>query len=105
MINRASSSQSVHIDQRIVFGAACSWWDSIYKVGKQGVLPVCPHCKNVLYEVDTIEEWWSRVRAFEASNHAGYRQFVEWLQGKCFRTYHLALEAYTIETGEEVDNL
>jgi hypothetical protein len=77
-------------DTRIAYGANCPWWDSIDKVGSNGKgplgsLPCCPHCKGVLFEMDDEEEWFRGVDAHEKNGAPGYRAFIEWLRGKCFR--------------------
>ena len=71
-------------DQRIVYGARCSWWDSIDKVATTaGGLPCCPFCGGVLFEVVDEATWWGDVDRHEAGGRPGYRGFVEWLRGKC----------------------
>lgn len=81
-------------DNRIVYGALCIWWDGIEKVGRNGVLPCCPHCKGVLFEMNSPKQWWDGVEAHEANGHPGYRDFIEWLKGKCYPTTHEAKKAY-----------
>lgn len=110
-------------DTRIVHGARCAWWDSIDKVGMTppisdqnlaggrvtsivGIsLPCCPHCKGVLMELPDEATWWRNVDAYEQAGHAGYRDFVKWLRGKCFAGAGPAFRAYTAETGKEVANV
>lgn len=91
-------------DQRIVYGARCSWWDSIDKIGKTApgpsghALPCCPHCSGVLFEVQSEAEWWAGVDKYEREKpEPGYRQFVEWMRGKCFPGYVAARAAYDAE--------
>jgi hypothetical protein len=72
-------------DPRIVYGAGCSWWDSIDKVAKTASgLPCCPHCGGVLFEVANEARWWRDVQMFESEHEPGYRKFIEWLRGRCF---------------------
>lgn len=72
-------------DTRVVYGATCSWWDSIDKVGKTPTgLPACPHCGGVLYEIGSEREWWDGVRRHDADAEPGYIAFIEWLRGRCF---------------------
>ena len=80
-------------DQRIVHGF-CTWWDSIQKAGRKGNLPACPHCGSVLFEMANEVEWFKGVDRYEREGHPGYRKFVEWLRGKCFKNYDIAMEAY-----------
>lgn len=71
-------------DQRIVYGARCSWWGSIAEVSTTGTgLPCCPHCAGVLFEVESEAAWWAEVDGYEAAGHPGYRSFLGWLRGKC----------------------
>lgn len=90
-------------DPRIVFGANCVWWDSIDKAGRMKPelpLPCCPYCKSVLMEIPNIEAWNESVDHYEAKGHPGYRAFVDWMRGKCFRSSKDAQAAYALEGGE-----
>lgn len=81
-------------DPRIVYGARCSWWDSIDKVGETAPrpgrisgnpfsLPACPFCLGVLFEVENEASWWAQVDEMEANGMPDYHAFIEWLRGKC----------------------
>lgn len=71
-------------DPRIVYGARCTWWDSIDKVGRTGSgLPGCPHCGSPLFETPDEATWWAGVGAYERDGHPGYRELVEWGRGRC----------------------
>jgi hypothetical protein len=90
-------------DTLIVNGARCAWWDDISKTantgpGRQG-LPVCPHCRSPLFQHEP-EGWWQGVDRHEANGNPGYRKFIEWLRGQCFRNYGDALAAYRKENPE-----
>lgn len=80
------------------------WWDTIDKTSRidyhNSHIPCCPFCESVLYEVPDEAAWWRGVDKHEL-DHPGYRHFIEWSQGKCFRTIRLALAAYNKETGKE----
>jgi hypothetical protein len=95
-------------DPRIAYGAQCSWWDSIDKVGHTDrmsgphTLPCCPKCGGMLFEVDSIQQWWTQVDQYD-KGHSGYREFVEWLRGKCFKSWKLGAKWYIEETGKKVD--
>ena len=40
-------------DQRVVYGANCTWWDTIDKISKTASgLPCCPRCGSVLFEIE-----------------------------------------------------
>jgi len=100
----------------IVYGARCVWWDDIDKVGfieSVGVgnisigprgkvnidiqkLPCCPYCKGVLFQMDE-EDWWRGVDNHENKGHLGYRDFITWLQGKCFPDQQVAEKVYQAE--------
>lgn len=82
-------------DSRYVYGAHCTWNESIYKVGHlPGGLPCCPHCGSVLFEMDSEKEWWKGVDRYEADGHPGYRKLAEWSKGKCFKNFDEMNEAY-----------
>ncbi len=82
-------------DPRIVYGARCSWWDSISMVGDRGGLPCCPYCGNVLFEVANEAEWKIGIERHAAqSNDSGYVTFMEWLRGKCYPNLDLARAAF-----------
>jgi hypothetical protein len=87
------------LDQRVVYGATCTWWASIGDTERTpSGLPCCPHCGGVLFQMDTPAEWWAKVDAYERDHpHPGYRAFVEWLRGRCFRKLAVALAAYEAE--------
>ena len=74
-------------DARIVYGANCVWWNSIYKAGiKQGSgLPCCPYCGGMLFETNSIDEYMKCVDEYERAGHPGYRDLLLWMRGKCFR--------------------
>lgn len=77
-------------DPRIVYGARCFWWDSIANVDKlPSGLPCCPICKGVLLEMDNETHWWEQVDRQE-EKEPGYRRFIEWLRGRCFKSMAVA---------------
>ena len=86
-------------DKKIVYGARCTWWDSIDKIGHHKTasghsLPVCPHCGSPLFEVTNINEWMTGVDRHEVNGHPGYRAMTEWGRGKCFPNYAAFCKAY-----------
>lgn len=90
-------------DTRIPYGARCTWWDSIDKVGKRatptGSIPCCPHCRNVLFEVESEEVWFAGADRYEADGHPGYRAMLEWSRGKCFPNLAALEAAYAAREG------
>lgn len=82
-------------DKRIVYGAQCVWWGSISEVATRGPmkLPCCPICKGMLLEMDSEDDWWAGVDRQEAIN-PGYREFIQWLRGKCFKTHVKARDVF-----------
>ncbi len=91
-------------DTRIAYGANCVWWDTIDKASRHltgSGLPCCPHCQGVLFEVETSDEWWRMVAAYETDGNPGYRELMTWLQGKCFRTLTGAQNAFDAEQGQD----
>lgn len=85
-------------DTRIAYGAQCTWWDSIQKVGVRGRLPCCPHCGGMLFECPNEEGWNALIDAM-AAEHAGYRAYIAWVRGRCFKTWEAARAQYKTETG------
>lgn len=79
-------------DPRIVYGARCTWWDSIASVSTNtSGLPCCPHCGSVLFEVESELVWFTNIEAHVArSGDVDYRAFIEWLRGKCFPNHAVA---------------
>ncbi len=66
-------------DTRIVYGATCTWWGSIDKVGSFNGLPCCPHCMGMLFEHRSIDVWNQKVLAWTAKfGDAAYPEFVDW---------------------------
>lgn len=80
---------------RIVYGAGCTWWDSIDKVKTTpSGLPCCPKCGGVLLEVENEEVWWSGAEDYERESVPGYKTFLVWSRGRCFRTFPESWAAY-----------
>lgn len=97
-------------DARIVYGAQCVWWDSIHHAGRGAAIPVCPECGSPLFEVESESAWWASVALFESGEadgikKKGYRDFLEWLRGKCFPGPTAALLAWGEETGRTIPGL
>lgn len=97
-------------DTRIVYGAQCTWWDSIDKVGTRPVMglrlagqtptiPCCPRCKGTLYQLPNIESWQEQVDTFDATKQPGYRAMMAWARGRCFPSYDFLCAAYAGRTG------
>ena len=94
-MSSGSTWRSLMADPRIVYGATCSWWDSIDKVAKKpSGLPSCPNCGGVLFEVSSEKVWWADVDRHDRERDPGYRQFIEWSRGKCFPDHSAAQIAY-----------
>ena len=88
-----------HDTARIVYGARCTWWDSISFVGHTPTrgghsLPCCPYCGSVLFEVPSLAEFLSGADRYETDGHPGYRKQLEWMRGKCFQDMAAAEAAY-----------
>lgn len=93
-------------DTRIAYGARCTWWDSIQKVGVKVIgrdvndlhdLPCCPHCHGMLFEVATEDIWFTAAHAAAAqpdNDIPDYVLYLQWLRGKCFPTHKAAYEVY-----------
>jgi hypothetical protein len=84
----------------IVYGARCTWLDSIDKTGRTPPgpsghrLPCCPHCGSVLFQLPTEADWWTGVDRYEADGHPGYRAMITWARGKCFANMAAMQRAY-----------
>jgi hypothetical protein len=87
----------------IVSGAGCTWWDSIEKTANSGPgrsgIPLCPHCRGVLFQHDNEAAYVKGISTYEAAGHPGYGDMVMWGRGKCFRGLTAMREAYAAETG------
>jgi hypothetical protein len=88
-------------DPRIVYGAQCTWWDSVANVGltpplgeNGGRLPCCPHCGSILFEIPNEEAWWKNAHLYEDDGHPGYCDMLTWSRGKCFMTLGALRMAY-----------
>jgi len=80
---------------RVVFGAACCWWDRLEAAAQRDTgLPCCPHCGGLLYELEQ-DSWWSFARQHaEEARDERYLAFLEWLQGRCFPHVDFARRAF-----------
>lgn len=90
-------------DPRVVYGARCTWWDSIHKVAKTDTdppIPCCPHCGSVLFETENEASWFKSIDHYEASGHPGYRAMMEWSRGRCFKGLGDLAKAYRGQGGE-----
>jgi hypothetical protein len=97
-------------DPRFVYGASCTWWDSIDKVGKltrtvlgrEASVPCCPNCSSVLYEVADESHMMQGLDDYDAK-HPGYKAMFLWARGKCFRDWTELRAAYEKEklSGQE----
>jgi len=95
-VSNHSNEQGEHI---IAYGF-CTWWDSLDKVGRlTNGLPCCPVCNSVLFQIPEAE-WFRQVEEYEAKKLPGYRNFIEWLRGKCYPSYPVAFAAYEAEVTE-----
>lgn len=89
-------------DTRIVYGARCTWWDSIDKAGKTESgpvtghrLPACPFCGSVLFEYPNEAEWFQAAEKYaEKKPDPDYVDFIKWARGKCFPNFPLARKAF-----------
>lgn len=82
-------------DPRVVYGALCAWWDTIDKVHLWLGLPACPVCHGPLFEMESLEVWWSGARIYAAGKgDTEYLAFLEWSRGKCFKSYAEARAAF-----------
>lgn len=92
-------------DTRIVYGATCTWWDSIHKIGLRSSLPCCPKCRGMLFEMNSEKIWWKNVEAHESAGNPGYRKLIEWARGKCFRDMKELTAAYASGRNDDYANV
>ena len=87
-------------DPRIVYGAMCTWWDSIDKAGTTGPhkMPCCPHCRGMLFECPNEAGWNELIERFSLE-HAGYKDYITWARGRCFKNWDAARRQYRTEKG------
>ena len=91
-------------DTRIAYGAHCTWWGSIYDIGKRDGLPCCPCCRNMLFEMPDEATWWRGVEKYEQSGNPGYRKMIEWSRKRCFPTFTAMKDAYAALKGDKTDD-
>lgn len=94
-------------DARIVYGARCTWWDSIDRVGKlESGIPCCPECRGVLMEVSDLDTWSANVEEYaREADDPGYPAFMRWLRGRCFPDVDRARARYDVEPARRVREL
>lgn len=98
-------------DPRIVYGARCFWWDSIFESGTMPPrpgepadappgLPCCPHCYSVLFEAPDYLKWLAgNQEAIDAGRApADHLDLLRWSRGKCFPSAEAAREAWLLDT-------
>lgn len=79
-------------DNRVCYGALCTWFGSIYHTSRDKAIPTCPVCGGILFET-TSKEWAAGIARAEKS-HPGYAAFIDWLADKHFDSYDDAKAAY-----------
>lgn len=83
-------------DTRVVYGAVCTWWDTIDKVSTtQSGLPCCPHCGGVLYQMESEEEMRSQNARISKRFGIDYQAAMDWCRDKCSRALGWELQSST----------
>jgi hypothetical protein len=85
-------------DTRLVYGVRCTWWDGIHAIATREGLPCCPHCRNVLFEMDSEEQFMAGAHRYEADGHPGYVAMLTWGRGRCFQNMAALERAYAERT-------
>ena len=81
-------------DARIVYGAVCTWWDSIEKAAQlRNGMPCCPYCSGPLFECPS-EEDWNELIAKHNQVQPGYTAYIAWARGRCFKDWMVARHEY-----------
>lgn len=89
----------------IVYGASCSWWGPANAAGtRPSGLPCCPRCHGALYEMSE-GEWWSGVDRKVSVDDPIYREFIEWLKGRCHRGPNYFENARAIFDAERAEHV
>lgn len=71
-------------DTRVVYGAVCTWWDSIDKVSTTpSGLPCCPYCGGVLFEMPNEEYLQDENAVISTQYNINYQAAMDWVRGKC----------------------
>lgn len=109
-------------DERIVYGATCTWWGPVQAAHHKGMIrvdgrekwysgaegPICPECAGSLLQVPNEEAFWKAVGWFEEGAHGvtrphpGYTDFMKWMRRRCFRDIIIATVAYKSQTGVDI---
>lgn len=80
----------------LAMSISCTWWDSLTKAALEHGQPVCPHCGRPALRFPE-KLWWERIDYHGNSSAPGYRQFVEWLRGRCFPNERQARAVYGVQ--------
>lgn len=83
-VNRTSRT-AIESDNRHVYGSGCSWNGPIAKIGTNGGLPACPHCRGMLFEMPERVWMGAMLKYVEDQNDPDYPKFIAWLstRGTC----------------------
>lgn len=65
-----------------VYGTRCSYHAPKDKLPLTGGLPVCPHCRNVLFEMPQAEWNSSTLQYAETVCDPGYIDFIKWSENR-----------------------
>lgn len=84
-------------DTRIVYGAGCTYWGSIYSVKRgPGGLPACPHCGGLLYQMQTEQAWLDATDTHaQEANDPEFSAFIRWTKGRRCLSLHPDLDGAT----------
>jgi hypothetical protein len=90
------------LDERVAYGAQCTWWDTLDKAVDHEGLPACPRCRGVLFEWPSVNTFMETARRNEFAV-PGYGGFALWLRGKCYPDIAAAAATYRASTGIAVN--
>jgi hypothetical protein len=91
MMEHQLASAAPPTQDRIAYGASCTWWGSLEDAG---IGLACPHCHGPLIVGESLERWQQDLELQDALN-PGYKAFIDWLRGHwCYPTMLEAEAAY-----------
>lgn len=84
----------------VAYGAGCAWWGLLTEARNDADdLSRCPQCGGLVYLIESEEALFKVAAEHEKVGNPGWPEFLRWSRGKCFDSWHRALEIYETATG------